>query len=236
MTNAKQLSANNSYDAHARTCAPDDFRGQIRRTVNGTPIAKAQIDMILAALRNGLQLQNHDNLLELACGNGSLSVELFDTCQGYQGTDISEYLISIAQQHFERQTSHIFHVQSGVEYVDLEPNPERFTRALCYAGFQYFSDADARHILATLHERFSKLERMFIGNMPDRARAHNFYTDRIPSEEDLNNHETALGVWRTQEAFFSIADAAGWQVTVSLMPADFYATHYRFDALLTRKE
>lgn len=223
-----------SYDAHARTCAPNDFLGQMRRTVCGVPLSGGQIRMILDAIRNGLQLRLDDVLLELACGNGALSVELFGACRGYLGTDISEYLISVAKRNFEHQPAYLFAVQGGVEYAHLEEQPERFTRALCYAGFQYFADSDAIDLLATLHNRFTHLERMFIGNLPDKARAADFYTDRTASEDELSDPGTAIGVWRTREAFAQLAEAGGWQAAFSVMPPAFHAAHYRYDAVLTR--
>jgi hypothetical protein len=225
-----------SYDAHARTCAPDDFLGQTRRTVQGVPIPEAQIRMILDAVQDGLQLHTDDVLLELACGNGALSVQLYDACQGYLGTDISEYLISVAKQHFERLPDYRFEMQGGVECVHQTPRPERFTRALCYAGFQYFIDADAADILATLHQRFTHLQRIFIGNLPDRARAADFYTNREVSAAELSDPGTALGTWRTREVFAQLAHDAGWQTAFSVMPQGFYAAHYRYDAVLTRKD
>ncbi|PKY11246.1 hypothetical protein B1757_05505 [Acidithiobacillus marinus] len=224
-----------SYDAHARTCAPDDFLGQVCRTVCGKPVSEDQIRMIREAIHNGLQLRPDDVLLDLACGNGSLSRELFRVCRSYLGVDISEYMISMAKWSFERQPTHVFAVQHGVEYVHQEGHPERFTRALCYAGFQYFSDPDAIDLLATLHKRFSHLERMFIGNLPDKECVTNFYIDRTPSEDELTDPSTAIGIWRTREAFAQLAEASGWQVAFTVMPPSFYAAHYRYDVVLTRK-
>ena len=35
------------YKEHPKTCDPEDFWGQVKRTVNGKPIPQAQIDMIV---------------------------------------------------------------------------------------------------------------------------------------------------------------------------------------------
>ncbi|MBW8072538.1 MAG: methyltransferase domain-containing protein [Ferrovum sp.] len=230
-----QIHTKFSYDAHARTCAPDDFLRQIRRTVHDEPISDMQLHMIMEAIRNGLQLQPDDALIELACGNGLLSVQLFDACRSYLGTDISDYLISVAKKHFERLPNHRFEVQSGIECVNRESQPEYFTRALCYAGFQYFGDQDILHILTTLYKRFTRLERIFLGNLPDRARIADFFTHRIPGEDELSDPGTALGAWRTREALAQLADAAGWQAVFSVMPPEFHAAHYRYDVTLTRQ-
>ena len=47
------------YDEHAKSCAPDDFWSQVKRTVAGKPVDDAQIDMIVEGVRNGLDRDIH---------------------------------------------------------------------------------------------------------------------------------------------------------------------------------
>jgi hypothetical protein len=223
-----------SYDTHARKCAPDDFLGQVRRTVNGAPVSDDQIAMILAAINAGLALRPDDVVLELACGNGALSHTMFDNCKGYLGTDVSDYLISVARRHFERLPDYRFDVRDGLTCLQKEPRPEHFTKALCYAGFQYFTATEATEMLSLLAGRFTRLQRVFIGNMPDRDKAANFYLNRTPSKEELADCSTAIGIWRTKLEFEALARAAGWDTILWVMPAAFQSSYYRFDAVLTR--
>ena len=186
-----------SYDAHARTCAEDDFLGQVKRTVNGAPVSDDQIAMIQKAIDAGLALAPADHVLELACGNGAVSRNFFDACAGYKGIDCSEYLISVAKRHFERLPTHQFLVEDALQYLRDEPKPSQFTKALCYAGFQYFADDQAVEVFELLFRRFDQMERIFIGNMPNKANVESFYRDRVASAEELTDTATAIGVWRT---------------------------------------
>src|ERR1700750_1427456 len=61
------------YDQYARTLPTDDLWGQVKRTVAGNPVDGSQIEMIVEAIRAGLQLTPDDNLLDIGCGNGVLS-------------------------------------------------------------------------------------------------------------------------------------------------------------------
>lgn len=223
-----------SYDEHARTCAPDDFLGQTRRTVQGVPVSDDQIKMIVEAINSGLEIRPDDVLLELACGNGVLSRFLFDLCKDYVGVDISEYLISVAKKHFEVLPHYRFSVQGAAEYVRQEMHPGNFSKVLCYAGFQYFSADEAAEILHVIYKKFSNVRTVFIGNLPDKDRAGNFYKARQPSVEELSDRATAIGTWRTQSEFKQLAGDAGWEVKFSIMPSAFNAAHYRYDALLSR--
>ena len=223
-----------SYDQHARTCAPDDFLGQTLRTVKGVPVTEEQIQMIVEAMQAMLRMTPDDTLLELACGNGALSHFLFDSCLAFLGVDVSDYLISVAKKNFELLPNYRFAVSGAAEYVQSEPHPEQFSRVLCYAGFQFFSVHEAAVILQSIFSRFINVQRIYIGNLPDKDRAACFFKERQYSEEELSDNTTAIGLWRTQNEFEQLAREGGWKVTFSTMPDRFHASHYRYDALLSR--
>lgn len=234
MRNEKLSYPKFSYDKHAKTCAPNDFLGQIRRTVQGVPVSDEQINMIISAIKSGLTLNKNEALLELACGNGILSKNLFDSCQSYLGVDLSECLISVAKTNFERLPEYRFTLQDAAEYTRKESHPENFSKALCYAGFQFFSADDATEILRLIHNKFVNVSKFFIGNLPDRERAAQFYKEKQPSEQELVDCSTAIGTWRTQNEFTKLAYDAGWKVKFTYMPAEFHASYYRYDAILYR--
>ena len=52
------------HKEYPKTCRPDDFWGQVKRTVHGKPVSQDQIDMIIYAIRNGLSL-SHEDILNL---------------------------------------------------------------------------------------------------------------------------------------------------------------------------
>ncbi len=222
------------HDEHARSCAPDDFLGQTRRTVQGKPVSDEQIKMIIENIKFRLGMKPDDTLLELACGNGALSRFLFDSCREYAGVDLSEYLISVAKKHFERLPNYQFTMQGAAEYVRQESRPERFSKVLCYASFCYFPATDVDEVLRTLFDKFTHVQTVLIGNLPDKDKAKEFYKNRQPSEEELLDSSTAIGTWRTRNEFAQLAAKAGWKTSFSTMPSEFFASYYRYDVLLTR--
>ena len=221
------------HDAYAKSRAPDDFWGQVRRTVNGVPVSDDQIKLIVDTIRLALDMKPDDTLLDIACGNGALSHLLFDSCSGYLGVDLSEHLISVAKANFETLPNYQFMQQGAAEYVRAETRPERFSKVLCYGSFPYFPAADAAEVLRTLFEKFRNVKSVFIGNLPDKDRAAEFYK-RPPNTEELADCYSQIGIWRTRSEFTKLASNAGWQVKFSTMPAGFYSSYYRYDALLSR--
>lgn len=221
------------YDEYSRTRAIDDFFGQVRRTVQGVPVSGDQIEMIVDTIRSALDMKSSDTLLDIACGNGALSHLLFDSCAEYLGVDISEHLISVAKANFEVLPHYQFIQQGAAEYVRSESRPERFSKIFCYGSFQYFSYADAADVLHNLFEKFTNAQTIFIGNLPDKNLAAEFYRKQ-PDIEELADCYTPIGIWRTRSEFAQLASDAGWKVKFSTMPARFYASYYRYDALLSR--
>lgn len=233
-SSAMQSYPKSDYKEYPKTLPADDLWGQVRRTVNGQRVSEEQIRMIVDALRSGLALRTSDVLLDLACGNGALSRYLFDDCERLHGVDFSAYLIDVARSRFLRPGRTDFQCADAAAYVRSEPDPERFTKVLCYGSFMFFSADDAIDVLAGLHRRFRNVTRVFIGNLPDKDRAHLFYPPGKDYEAELSDPTAQIGIWRSVDEFARLADATGWRLRVSQMPDSFYAARYRFDATLER--
>lgn len=221
------------YNEHAKECDPDDLWRQVRRSVGGKAVGKDQIEMIVAAVLQGLELDTRDVVLDLCCGNGVLSDRIFDSCRGGLGVDFAEYLIGIARRHFERPGEREYVVGDVEEFAATAADTERFSKVLCYGSFAYLSEESAHALLQHLRDRFPAVRRLFIGNLPDKAKLDDFRRLRSELSGVENDHESALGLWRTMEEFAQLAAGAGWQAAFTKMPADFYAVKYRYDVALT---
>jgi cyclopropane fatty-acyl-phospholipid synthase-like methyltransferase len=186
------------------------------------------------AIRIQLQLCPADIMLDLACGNGALGSYLIDDCAIIHGVDLSEYLIEVANSRFARPNRTTFLVDDAAHYIENEPDPTRFTKVLCYGSFSYFSEADAVKVLAGLARRFVNVTRVFVGNLPDASRADRFYPTGKDYCEELRDSTAPIGVWRSESELRDLALRTGWKIEIAVMPEDFYAAHYRFDALLLR--
>ena len=84
-------------------------------------------------------------------------------------------------------------------------------------------------------QQILNVSRLFIGNLPDRDRAHLFYPLGKDYTSKLKDHAAQIGIWRSEAELYTLAANEGWELTLTLMPPEFYAAHYRFDALLTPK-
>jgi len=220
------------YKEYPKSCDPDDFWGQVGRTINGKPVPQEQIDLIVASVSGNLSLSRDDCLLDLCCGNGALSAYFFAQCRGGLGVDFSDCLIEIANRRFRLRESESFRCMDVLEYVDSERAPKPFTKALCYGAFQYLPPPAALEMLDRLRYRFTGVERFLIGNLPDKDRLDHFYADKpyVPGIE--NKADSPIGLWRSTGEFQEFAARTGWRCSISRMQAPFYGSAYRYDALL----
>jgi cyclopropane fatty-acyl-phospholipid synthase-like methyltransferase len=221
------------YEYYPRTLPPDDFWGQVRRTVHGVPVSEEQIQMIVDALLTGLALVEDDAVLDIACGNGALSGYLYPHCASLFGVDMSEYLISVAKTHFEMPPKFTYHCDEAAHYVATENDPGRFTKVLCYGSFPFFPAQSGQAVLTDLRRRFTNVTRVVLGNLPDRDMAELFFEHGVPSPGVLDDHTEQIGVWRSREQMSGLAQECGWDAQFSTMPSEFYARAYRYDVLLT---
>jgi cyclopropane fatty-acyl-phospholipid synthase-like methyltransferase len=222
------------YKEYPKTLPRDDLWGQVRRTIHGRRISEEEVAAIVASIERGLQLSAEDSLLDLACGNGALTVRVFSSCRSVLGIDFSSYLVGVANELFERPPDYVFIEAEMLAYVQSEPEPLRFTKAMCYAGMQYLTVESVERLLAALNQRFGNVTRLLLGNVPDKDRAHLFFAEEEASQADLADPTSQIGVWWSQAELKQKAEDCGWNVTFARLPEDVFNARYRYDAILTR--
>jgi SAM-dependent methyltransferase len=225
------------YEAHARSYGPTEFQNQVGRQLASGTVGPEQIELIIEAIGRGLALEPRDWVLDLCCGNGAITDRVFDRCAGGVGVDFTPYLIEVAKRNFERP-ARAYHLADVLEFVEVAPSPECFTKISCYGSFFTLLEAKATRLLSVLYDRFPNVNRAFLGNLPDLDKAALFFRrDRncaAPPLERLRRHDNPGGIWRTETEMRELVRGTGWQIDISRMPSEFFAAHYRFDAILFR--
>lgn len=222
------------YQTHPQTCAADDYWGQVRRTVDGRPVPEAQIDLIVEGMAAALELGPDERLLDLCCGNGAMTTRWFARCAGGLGVDFSEFLVGVARARFSRGAHEAYHLASVLDFARDPAGFGPFDKAVCYGSLQYLQRADVATLLADLRRGLPGLERFVLGNVPDRERVAAFARPGV--DVPLDDPASAIGCWWSPDELREVAAAAGWELEVRRMPSEFYAAHYRFDAVLLRPE
>jgi SAM-dependent methyltransferase len=216
---------------------PDDLWGQTgagHRNIPGEDSAEALVETLLAHL----DLQKYDVLLDLGCGNGALTNLIFEHCAGGVGADGIAPLIATAKSRFENKTRQ-FLKRDMLDCVMSLPKPERFTKALINGAFQYLWPEDATAVLQQLNKRFTRVNRLVLGLLPDRDHLSLenkivaiMLPDGIPAGY-ADDAESPLGIWRTKDEVRRMAAETNWHAEIGTVRGD--QGTFRFNAILTRR-
>ncbi|TWU05755.1 class I SAM-dependent methyltransferase [Stieleria varia] len=209
-----------------------DFWRQIKRTVNGQPVSERDIEQIVAQVGRHLALCGDDHLLDLGCGNGALASEFFDGIDRYTGVDFSSYLLEIAGDYFQPSEA-ICYIQSDIRWTDRYLSAASgATKVLIYGCMGYLQPDDFLRLIAELKSGLPSLKTLFIGNIADRDKAGEFFAARGIDDFDLDDPQSAIGVWWNRKALIQTCQAVGYHAEVTEMPSDFYSSRYRFDLVI----
>lgn len=220
------------YTERAESCEPDDFWGQVRRTINGKPVGEDQILLICDAIDNGLDMQQTDNIVDIGCGNGALTCRFKDKVSHMLGIDRSEYLINVAKENFSFDNIE-YHNGDALDVMKSIPDKTKYNKAMLYGVFSFFNDFDSKLLLEFLMNEMN-IDTVFLGNVRDRELATKFY-GRDVSAIELDDHQSSMGVWRDREYFIEICNENKWSVDFFKMPKEFYANEYYFDVRISKK-
>ena len=214
----------------------DDFWSQIKRTVDGKPVSEDDIDMIISQITSNLELEPNSHLLDIGCGNGALAARLFPYLKYYTGVDFSPYLLEVANEYF-KPTGNIEYIEDdAVNFVSTYPNTKGIDKLLIYGCISYLSYLELETFLQHVASRFMDMRTVFIGNIPDKNKADEFFEQRDLTDYETDNENTPIGLWWHPNEIVQIANSSGFNATVAKMPDKFYAHRYRFDLVLERNK
>ena len=223
------------HKEYPKTVGTMEFWKQIKRTVNGVEVSKKDIEQIVNQIQKALQLTRKDHLLDLGCGNGALASYLFNNIGKYTGIDFSTYLLQIASEFFKPNGLVSYIEGDIIDFMDNLKENNGYNKILIYGVISYFKHDDVLKLLRTIGKRLPEVQRIFIGNVPSKAKAETFYAARNVRSYDLNDPKSSIGVWWTEEEIIQAGRIAGFQANILKMPDSFYGAKYRFDLLLIRQ-
>lgn len=218
--------------------ASSDFKEsplkQIGKTVNGSEVREAQLNLITSQIAGQLGLQRSDCLADLGCGNGVLTVRFANIVRRVKGLDFTDGLLSYARAY--NKSRNLEYIKSDLRQIDQELLDD-VNVLVMYEVLQHLSVTDFSVLLSSLW-KLDRGARFLIGGIPNKEKIKSFYnTDRkylyyLECERAGKPH---LGRWWAEPELKEIAASFGWVASCIPQPAGLYTSHYRFDSLLVKK-
>jgi len=210
-----------------------DFLRQVGRTVNGKPISRSSINLIVKDILFKLDIKITDCLLDLCCGNGLITAQLASHCNHITGVDFSAQLIRIANRHFVREN--IIYETADVRELPDKLRRFPFTKILMNACIQHFEVNETRLVFESLQNSASSGAPILLTSIPDKLRLWDFYNTperRAEYHLRIKDNTEAIGTWWTQQEFSALATSFGYTTQFFQQSSDLDTAHYRFDVLL----
>lgn len=218
------------WDARAQAADPNLQVGRL------TKVPAEQLNVRIAQhIKQQLNLQPSDRLLDVCCGNGVLTVLLAKHCLQAVGADVSEKLIAQAKKHHQATNLHFVKVNA----LQLSGLGGQFHKINLYFSFQYFEDYDTGlRVLAEMQSLLAPGGSIFIGDTPDARRWLAYYNSPFKwlryCYQKWKGTEPMGKFWHPN-AFRKMAKDLGLSVEILPEPGDLPYAWYRFDALFTEK-
>ena len=210
------------------------FFEQVGKTVQKKPISRAMFEIILSGIKNNLDIDAHDDILDLCCGNGVITRALSSHCRTLTGIDFSKTLIEIAKKHNKRRN--IDYIYGNINELNMLLRNKNFSKAYMYEALQHFDKKQFEKLLANLKYLIKGRFIFFVGSIPDKQKKRDFYNTfrrKLSYMWRVFNNNEAIGHWWDKELIREICCDYSLHVRFINQNRNIYTGHYRFDMLIT---
>ncbi|MDX2250119.1 MAG: methyltransferase domain-containing protein [Bacteroidia bacterium] len=219
------------WDKIARSS--EDPHAQVARIQGKTPLTEKQLRRIALHIVGQLDLRPHYTLLDVCCGNGTLTRLLAEKCSTTTGVDISPEQIRRAKTH-SKALSITYQVADATQLTSHVEGT--FDRINLYFSFQYLdSYSKGRAAIREMAKLLKPGGKIFIGDVPDAAKLPVFYPSLIARIRYKISHllgRHPMGKFWKEAEIQKICREVGLSCVTLAQPGDLPYAVYRVDYVI----
>ena len=212
----------------------NDFLKQVGKTYLGNTINHEQFEIILNSIRRELNIKQNDQVLDLGCANGLISIKISEKCNRVMGFDLSEDLIEIAKTNHQKENI-VYHCQN---IIDIDFTILVTAKLYMYEVLQHLKCNELKMLLRNISNA-SKAFSFFIGSIPDQEKIFEFYNTKERKkyyfDEVLANGKFHIGNWWYKEQIQFLCEDLGLNCKIIEQDKSLHTAHYRFDCLIEKR-
>jgi len=220
------------WASYPKTVGTTEYQKQVQNTVNGQPMPDWQFQLVVSGICHHLDLEKDDQVLDLCCGNGLITIELAKKCKEVVGVDFSQPLLEVANRGHRPVNVTYLHMN----ILDLDKMAPMalgpFDKILMYGGLQYLKRRDLIPVLRNILRLSSEGRVILLGSIPDGKRKRKFYNTakrRLDYLVRKISGREAIGTWWDKEFIRRACRRLGLQCEFYEQSVDLPRSHYRFD-------
>jgi ubiquinone/menaquinone biosynthesis C-methylase UbiE len=207
---------------------------QVGKTVQRQPISDEQFKQAYGKIVKALSLTKNDTVLDLCCGNGVITTQIADYVDAIFGVDFSQPLIDVANSRKPANATYFCGSALDDTLAALLGN-RKFKKMYMNESLQHFAEDDFAKVLDNFLAVSEDQALFYITGIPEKKNLFAFYDTeerRKDYYERVANGTEAVGTWWERDFLVEVATAKGLQLKPLNQPADYYTSHYRFDAIV----
>ena len=216
---------------HAKENQNAEPQIQVLRTLNKQAVEPNVFAAIVDSIVTMLEPDSRNNLLDLCCGNGLITRELFNRFRDVTAIDLSEEFITQLRNGAPDNIKSFSADARTVEFPD-----KSFDRILLYSGVQYLSDSETVELFMRMRRWMREGGVVVLGDIPDSTRKWNFFNSSERESayfESLREGKPLIGNWFEPGWLKKLSHHAGFLSAVTKpQPQSLPYQHYRFDLVL----
>jgi cyclopropane fatty-acyl-phospholipid synthase-like methyltransferase len=219
------------WKSQAQASQGQNPHAQVLRTLDRQPVSPEAFSAIMASLCAMLAPNPNADLLDLCCGNGTITRKLFKDYRTINAVDLASEFV--AQVAFEAPP-HVTATVGDAKSITFAMGS--FDRILLYAGLQYFSEEETVALFSRLRRWIRPGGKIVLGDIPDLARRWHFFDS--PEREEayfagLQKNQPLVGFWFESTWLIKLAYHVGFSAAdIHDQPEPLPYRHYRFDLVL----
>ena len=215
-----------------RVARSDDLLWQVGKTVNGEPVDRKQLQLIVGQIVSLLDLTPEDRVLDIGAGNGLLTNLVAPRCAQVTGLERNRALFEQALKHAAGNVSYVCQSLLEADWRTFGAG-----KAYLYEVVQHLSYPEVATFLHALTEALPAGGRVLLGGIPSETEKWHFYADagrRACYLRALAAGTDVMGTWYHPDFFRVLAQDLGLSCRIEPQPEALYTAFYRFDCLLSK--
>jgi cyclopropane fatty-acyl-phospholipid synthase-like methyltransferase len=211
----------------------DDFLKQVGKTFLGKTINEGMFNIILNSVKENLDINKNDVVLDLGCANGLITHNIALDCLKILGYDLSKDLIDTAKKHHSRKN--VTYINNNILNIDIKKTS--IQKIYMYEVIQHLNYKELRKLLIEFNEELGNFT-FFIGSIPDAEKLLQFYNTKERKKyyfnEVLENGKFHIGNWWYKEQLEYLCEDLDLECKMIKQNSKLHTSHYRFDCLIKR--
>ncbi len=225
---------------NVKIISEDDLLFQVGKTVSSKPIDNNQVDIIIEGIIKELQINSEDNILDLCCGNGFLTVRIAKNAGFVLGVDFSNaMLINAIKYNAVSNVEYLNHDVNNLKEQEIIIRKNKINKVIISDALAYFDNREFKNILKSLNQLLVLHHSIFIGNVLFKENIWKFYNTNFRKLDYWINHKIlskskGLGTWWKFNELRIISKQFNYNMKIIIQNPQLSTAHYRIDLLLEK--